>query len=75
MKVELTKSQVRNLAEFIEYNILDVVRNDTDIENVDWLVEMCEAYKILKQAIEETNEEEMEPWKADMMKTFLGERE
>ena len=56
MKVELTKSQAINMAEFIEYNIFDVVRNDTDIENINWLLEMCDVYKVLKQVLEECEE-------------------
>lgn len=44
-----TKSQVDNLIEFIELNFIDVVRNDTDIDNVDYVVDMMDALTKLRQ--------------------------
>ena len=44
-----TKSQVDNLIEFIELNFIDVVRNDTDIDNIDYVVDMMDAFKKLRQ--------------------------
>lgn len=38
-----TKSQVDNLIEFIELNFIDTVRNDTDIDNIDYVVDMMDA--------------------------------
>ena len=46
--VDLTESQCGNLCEFIEFNIFECIRNDTDIDNIDWLVDMIEAYQKLK---------------------------
>ena len=45
----LTKSQVDNLIEFIELNFIDVVRNDTDIDNIDYVVDMMDALTKLRQ--------------------------
>lgn len=45
-----TKSQVDNLIEFIELNFIDVVRNDTDIDNIDYVVDMMDALTKLRQA-------------------------
>ena len=39
-----TKSQVDNLIEFI-----DIVRNDTDIDNIDYVVDMMDALTKLRQ--------------------------
>lgn len=50
--VDLTKSQCGNLCEFIEFNIFEYIRNDTDIDNIDWLVDMIEAYQKLKGGAE-----------------------
>lgn len=50
MKVELTKSQITNLANFIEFNLINEIRNDEEIENIDYLVDMCDAYKTFKEA-------------------------
>ena len=51
MKVELSKVQCEIIAEFIEMNILDVIRNDTDIDNVAWLENMLEAKRVLEKAV------------------------
>lgn len=53
MKVELTKNQCRNVAEFIEMNLLDVIRNDVDIDNVAWLEDMLDAKRALEKAVDE----------------------
>lgn len=50
--IDLTKSQCKNLAEIIQWNIFDIIRNDTDIDNIDWLVDIAEAYKKLKEGAE-----------------------
>lgn len=44
-----TKSQVDNLIEFIELNFIDVVRDDTDIDNIDYVVDMMDALTKLRQ--------------------------
>ena len=53
MKVELTKNQCQVVAEFIEMNILDVIRNDTDIDNIAWLENMLDAKQALEKAVDE----------------------
>lgn len=53
MKVELSKVQCQVAAEFIEMNILDVIRNDTDIDNIAWLENMLEAKRVLEEAVDE----------------------
>ena len=50
MKVELSKSQCGNLATFIECNLLDEIRKDPDIDNLDYLRDMLDAQKILEEA-------------------------
>ena len=48
MMIDLTESQCKNIAEFIELNIFDYIRNDTDIDNIYWLIDMIGAYQKLK---------------------------
>ena len=48
MKVDLTESQCRNLCEFIELNIFEYIRNDTEIDNINWLIDMMKTYQKLK---------------------------
>ena len=52
MIIELTKSQVENLMEFFEFEFIDSIRNNTDIDNINYLVDMCEIYKKLKEGVE-----------------------
>lgn len=52
MIIELTKSQVDNLMEFFEFEFIDSVRNNTDIDNMNYLVDMCDIYKKLKEGAE-----------------------
>lgn len=53
--IDLTKSQCKNLAEIIQWNIFDIIRNDTDIDNIDWLVDIVEAYKKLREGANNEN--------------------
>lgn len=56
MKVELTKSQCNNVAEFIGtniLNILDVIRKDTNIEDLGYVVDLLTAKAALEKAVKE----------------------
>lgn len=48
--VELTKTQCKNLADFIQFNIFDEIRNDPEIDNPYWLIEMMDAFQKLEEA-------------------------
>ena len=50
MQIELSKSQCKNIAEFIEFHFIDSIRDDTDIDNFEYVVDMCDAYKVLREA-------------------------
>ena len=52
MIIDLTESQCKNLCDFIEFNIFECIRNDKDIDNIDWLVDMMVAYQKLKGGAE-----------------------
>ena len=58
MIIDLTESQCENLCDFIEFNIFENIRNDTEIENIDWLVDMMEAYQKLKCGKSKAGEKE-----------------
>lgn len=49
ISVSLTKSQCRNVAEFIEFGLIDHIRNDPDLDNVRWIADMVEAWKALEK--------------------------
>lgn len=48
MTLELTHSQVLNLKEFFEFEFIPSIQRNTDCDNIDYLVDMCEIYKKLK---------------------------
>lgn len=48
MIIDLTESQCKNLCDFIEVNIFEYIRNDTEIDNISWLIDMMKAYQKLK---------------------------
>ena len=48
--ITLTKSQCNNLACFIECHLLREIREDEAIDNISWVCEMCESYKMLTEA-------------------------
>lgn len=58
--LELTKSQAKNLAQFIEFNLFDHIRNDAEIDNVYWLFEMSGLYKTLEEMVDQFNREGVE---------------
>ena len=47
--IYLTKSQCENLADFIEFYIFQIIRDDTEIDNMAWLMDMVDAYKKLRE--------------------------
>ena len=47
--IDLTKSQCENLADFIQDNIFQAIRDDAEIDNMDWLIDMVDAYKKLRE--------------------------
>lgn len=56
MIVELTKVQCQNIADFIELNLLDAIRNDVDIDNLVWVESLILAKKELEQAVKMCDE-------------------
>ena len=48
MTITLTDSQVENLKEFLEIELIPSIRQNPDCDNIDYLVDMCDIYKILK---------------------------
>lgn len=49
--LRLSESEAMNLADFIEENLFDAIRTNTDIDNFYWLCDMTSAYKKLREAV------------------------
>ena len=50
MKIELTKTQCYNLSLFIRENLLDDIRKDPDMDNLDYLRDLLDAEKAFREA-------------------------
>ena len=56
INVGFTKSQVSNMIEFIELNFIESIRQDTEIDNIDYIIDMMNALQILRKANDASNE-------------------
>ena len=52
----LTQSQAENLMEFFEVAFIPLVRDEIKIDNMMYLVDMCEVYQQIKQQYENAKE-------------------
>ena len=52
----LTSSQAENLLEFFEVAFIPMVRDTPEIDNIDYLADMCEIYTQIKQQYETAKE-------------------
>ena len=57
LSVEFTKSQVDNLVEFIEWNFIDIIRKDEEVDNINYIIDMMEALKKLRAVAEKFDNE------------------
>lgn len=53
MKIELTKSQCINIADFIEANLLDVIRKDVDLDRLEYVQDLLTAKDALEKAVKD----------------------
>lgn len=53
IKIELTKSQIGSLLEFIEYEFVDSIRRDETVDNIDYVVNISDVLKTLRSATED----------------------
>jgi len=49
-EVTLDKDELNNVIEFIELNFIDSVRNDLDIDNIDYIISMMSALQKFRLA-------------------------
>lgn len=62
MNIDLTELELVNLTEFIETELIDVIRRDKDIDSYEWLESLVSANSKLKYALEKlTSISESEP--------------
>ena len=49
MVIEITKDECETLVDLIECNLLNIIRNDEDIDNMIWLMNICSVFKKLQE--------------------------
>lgn len=54
--VLLSKTQAENLMEFFEVAFIPMVRDTAEIDNIDYLADMCEIYTQIKRQYENAKE-------------------
>ena len=47
--INLTESQADNLMEFFEFEFIPSIQRNPDCDNINYLVDMCDIYKALKE--------------------------
>lgn len=53
IQLTLTNSEAKNLMEFIQYEFIDSIREDEEIDNIEYVCDICRAYSKLKHKIGE----------------------
>lgn len=56
--IPFTLDECKNLAEHIELTLFETIRNDPEIDNIEWLVSIMSAYTKLVNAAEILKEAE-----------------
>lgn len=56
--IPFTLDECKNLADHIELTLFETIRNDPDIDNIEWLVSIMSAYTKLVNAAEILKEAE-----------------
>ena len=51
-KIELTKSQCESLVDFIDFTLIPSIRNDPDLDNLEYVINICDAYKVFKEVVD-----------------------
>lgn len=52
MQIELTQEELNVLTDYIEFYLIQNIRQDTDLDGIEWLCNLCSAYRKLKEAKE-----------------------
>ena len=51
LHLELTETETYNLANFVEENLIDVIRVDTDIDNFAWVRDLVTAHQKIAEVL------------------------
>ena len=51
--IEITKDEAESLLDFIEVSFFDTIRNDEDVDNLEWAMNIMSVYKKCKEGCAE----------------------
>lgn len=51
IQLTLTNSEAGNLMEYIKYYFIDSIREDEEVDNIDYVCDICKVYSKLKYKI------------------------
>lgn len=43
--ITFTEAELAALSDYIQFNLLDVIRTDVNIDNINWVCNMCHIYE------------------------------
>lgn len=52
--IDLTRAEAAAVAQIIEFNLFESIRNDPDVDNIQWLISVVHAYEKLTAAAAES---------------------
>ena len=55
--IEITKAQAESMVDFLEAEFINGIRNDPDLDNLQYVVNICEVYKKLNDVCEKDGSE------------------
>lgn len=50
--IEITKEEAESLLDFIEVSFFDTIRNDEDVDNLEWVINIMSVYQKCKWGCE-----------------------
>lgn len=53
--ITFTEAELASLSDYIQFNLLDVIRTDVDIDNINWVCNMCRIYEKITEAMGNDN--------------------
>ena len=50
--IEITKAQAESMVDFLEAEFINGIRNDSDLDNLQYVINICDVYKKLNEICE-----------------------
>lgn len=51
MRIEISKAQCESMLDFIECNLFEAIRNDVDIDNIEWLQNILDVRRKMRNLV------------------------